>query len=98
VHAAETRCQLEAGKQVAGKKRLGEPNRAFPRGTAKSDSRKIDFKSGVLVQISGGNVLMLRLRLNAKPRGRFPGGLRPWRLGRLGEVHLDSLALKGLTR
>jgi hypothetical protein len=77
MNAASGGHEIEASEEVAGEKSLGKPNRTAAGGALETDARKIDFDSGFLGQMGGGDVFVLGLRTEAIPGA---GGGR-WEMG-----------------
>ena len=74
---AEAASQVESGKQIIGKQSLGEPDRSASGGALEANPRQINLDIGLLLEMGGGDVLVLGMGANTKPRD-FPLGFT-WR-------------------
>jgi hypothetical protein len=68
VQFAEAASQVESGKQIIGKQSLSEPDRSASGGALEANPRQINLDIGLLFEMCGGDVLVLGLGANAKPR------------------------------
>ena len=62
--------QAEAGEQIAGEQRFGEPDRAGTGRAPEADPRQVNLEVQLPLQMGGGDMLVFRLRAQAKPRGQ----------------------------
>lgn len=68
VNASERPPPIEPGEEIIGKKGFGDERRAVRRGTGKADARAEDLHVLDLREMARGELLVLLLRANAKPR------------------------------
>ena len=69
VDFAEACGEIETGEEIVREEGFSEPDGPLAGGTLKADAREVDFDVRLLLEMGGGNVLVLGLGSEAEPGG-----------------------------